>query len=120
MTGLAALPPGCRSPAEGAYSEGFIRAKFTQDFCIGGEGGRACFLLCLEALPAASAMQSIMHAHLAGSSKASKARHDSQMVPPERLWLCRHATCRSRPAASAECPATGSLFSLKDGSIVSW
>lgn len=42
-----------RSPAEGAYSEGFIRAKFTQDFCI-------------------------------------------------------------------ECPATGSLFSLKDGSIVSW
>ena len=24
-----------RSPAEGAYSEGFIRAKFTQDFCIG-------------------------------------------------------------------------------------
>ncbi|KAI3435845.1 hypothetical protein D9Q98_001903 [Chlorella vulgaris] len=42
-----------RSPAEGAYSEGFIKAKFTQDFCI-------------------------------------------------------------------ECPATGSLFSLKDGSIVSW
>lgn len=42
-----------RSPAEGAYSEGFIRAKFTQDYCI-------------------------------------------------------------------ECPATGSLFSLKDGSIVSW
>ncbi|KAI7840299.1 hypothetical protein COHA_006081 [Chlorella ohadii] len=42
-----------RSPAEGAYSEGFIRAKFTQDFCI-------------------------------------------------------------------ECPATGSLFSLKDGSIVTW
>lgn len=42
-----------RSPAEGAYSEGFIRAKFTQDFCI-------------------------------------------------------------------ECPSTGSLFSLKDGSIVSW
>lgn len=42
-----------RSPAEGAYSEGFIRAKFTQDFAI-------------------------------------------------------------------ECPATGSLFSLKDGSIVSW
>ncbi len=25
----------CRSPAEGAYSEGFIKAKFTQDFCIG-------------------------------------------------------------------------------------
>lgn len=24
-----------RSPAEGAYSEGFIKAKFTQDFCIG-------------------------------------------------------------------------------------
>jgi nitrite reductase/ring-hydroxylating ferredoxin subunit len=23
-----------RSPAEGAYSEGFIRAKFTQDFAI--------------------------------------------------------------------------------------
>lgn len=42
-----------RSPAEGAYSEGFIRSKFTQDYCI-------------------------------------------------------------------ECPATGSLFSLKDGSIVSW
>lgn len=42
-----------RSPAEGAYSEGFITAKFTQDYCI-------------------------------------------------------------------ECPATGSLFSLKDGSIVSW
>ncbi|EFN54367.1 hypothetical protein CHLNCDRAFT_58270 [Chlorella variabilis] len=42
-----------RSPAEGAYSEGFIKAKFTQDFCI-------------------------------------------------------------------ECPGTGSLFSLKDGSIVSW
>ncbi|GFR51543.1 hypothetical protein Agub_g13961 [Astrephomene gubernaculifera] len=42
-----------RSPAEGAYSEGFIRAKFTQDYCI-------------------------------------------------------------------ECPSTGSLFSLKDGSIVSW
>eukprot|EP00775_Hariotina_reticulata_P013089 gene13089-13216_t len=42
-----------RSPAEGAYSEGFIKAKFTQDYCI-------------------------------------------------------------------ECPATGSLFSLKDGSIVSW
>lgn len=42
-----------RSPAEGAYSEGFIRAKFTQDGCI-------------------------------------------------------------------ECPATGSLFSLADGSIVSW
>lgn len=42
-----------RSPAEGAYSEGFIRAKFTQDYCI-------------------------------------------------------------------ECPSTGSLFSLKDGSVVSW
>ncbi|KAI8471338.1 MAG: rieske [2Fe-2S] protein [Monoraphidium minutum] len=42
-----------RSPAEGAYAEGFIKAKFTQDFCI-------------------------------------------------------------------ECPSTGSLFSLKDGSIVSW
>lgn len=42
-----------RSPAEGAYSEGFIRAKFTQDYCI-------------------------------------------------------------------ECPSTGSLFSLKDGSITSW
>eukprot|EP00877_Chromochloris_zofingiensis_P005134 jgi/Chrzof1/14621/Cz09g09230.t1_TEF5 len=42
-----------RSPAEGAYSEGFIKAKFTQDFCI-------------------------------------------------------------------ECPATGSLFSLKDGSIQAW
>ncbi|PSC71275.1 rieske [2Fe-2S] isoform A [Micractinium conductrix] len=42
-----------RSPAEGAYSEGFIRAKFTQDYCI-------------------------------------------------------------------ECPGTGTLFSLKDGSIVSW
>lgn len=46
-------PTLCRSPAEGAYSEGFIRSKFTQDFCI-------------------------------------------------------------------ECPTTGSLFSLKDGSIVSW
>lgn len=42
-----------RSPAEGAYSEGFLQAKFTQDYCI-------------------------------------------------------------------ECPSTGSLFSLKDGSIVSW
>lgn len=42
-----------RSPAEGAYSEGFIRSKFTQDFAI-------------------------------------------------------------------ECPATGTLFSLRDGSIVSW
>jgi len=42
-----------RSPAEGAYSEGFIRAKFTQDYAI-------------------------------------------------------------------ECPATGSTFSLKDGSIVDW
>jgi nitrite reductase/ring-hydroxylating ferredoxin subunit len=42
-----------RSPAEGAYSEGFIRAKFTQDFGI-------------------------------------------------------------------ECPSTGTLFSLKDGSIQSW
>jgi nitrite reductase/ring-hydroxylating ferredoxin subunit len=42
-----------RSPSEGAYSEGFIRAKFTQDFAI-------------------------------------------------------------------ECPATGSTFSLKDGSIVDW
>ena len=42
-----------RSPAEGAYSEGFIRAKFTQDFAI-------------------------------------------------------------------ECPSTGTLFSLKDGSIQSW
>lgn len=42
-----------RSPAEGAFSEGFIAAKFTQDFCI-------------------------------------------------------------------ECPSTGTLFSLKDGSVVSW
>lgn len=42
-----------RSPAEGAYSEGFANAKFTQDFCI-------------------------------------------------------------------ECPSTGTLFSLQDGSIVSW
>lgn len=42
-----------RSPAEGAYSEGFIRAKFTQDYAI-------------------------------------------------------------------ECPSTGTLFSLKDGSILSW
>lgn len=42
-----------RSPAEGAYSEGFIRAKFTQDYGI-------------------------------------------------------------------ECPTTGTLFSLKDGSIMSW
>lgn len=42
-----------RSPAEGAYSEGFIRAKFTQDYAI-------------------------------------------------------------------ECPATGSTFSLKDGSIKEW
>jgi nitrite reductase/ring-hydroxylating ferredoxin subunit len=42
-----------RSPAEGAYSEGFIRAKFTQDYAI-------------------------------------------------------------------ECPSTGTLFSLKDGSIVQW
>ena len=42
-----------RSPAEGAYSEGFIRSKFTQDYAI-------------------------------------------------------------------ECPATGTLFSLRDGSIVSW
>ena len=42
-----------RSPAEGAYSEGFIRAKFTQDYCI-------------------------------------------------------------------ECPSTGTLFSLKDGSVKAW
>ncbi|KAG2489115.1 hypothetical protein HYH03_012341 [Edaphochlamys debaryana] len=42
-----------RSPAEGAYSEGFIQAKFTQDYCI-------------------------------------------------------------------ECPSTGTLFSLRDGSIQSW
>lgn len=42
-----------RSPTEGAYSEGFITAKFTQDYCI-------------------------------------------------------------------ECPATGSLYSIKDGSITSW
>ncbi|GAB4822065.1 hypothetical protein N2152v2_009111 [Parachlorella kessleri] len=42
-----------RSPAEGAYSEGFANAKFTQDYCI-------------------------------------------------------------------ECPSTGTLFSLKDGTIVSW
>lgn len=42
-----------RSPAEGAYAEGFIKAKFTQDYAI-------------------------------------------------------------------ECPSTGSLFSLKDGSVVSW
>jgi len=42
-----------RSPAEGAYSEGFVKAKFTQDYCI-------------------------------------------------------------------ECPSTGSLFSLNDGSIKSW
>ncbi|KAF5827672.1 rieske [2Fe-2S] protein [Dunaliella salina] len=42
-----------RSPAEGAYSEGFIKAKFTQDYCI-------------------------------------------------------------------ECPSTGSLFSLNDGSIKAW
>ncbi|KAG2431527.1 hypothetical protein HXX76_009541 [Chlamydomonas incerta] len=42
-----------RSPAEGAYSEGFIKAKFTQDYAI-------------------------------------------------------------------ECPSTGSLFSLKDGSVVAW
>lgn len=42
-----------RSPAEGAYSEGFLKAKFTQEYCI-------------------------------------------------------------------ECPSTGSLFSLKDGSVVSW
>ena len=42
-----------RAPSEGAYSEGFIKAKFTQDYCI-------------------------------------------------------------------ECPATGTLFSLKDGSIQSW
>lgn len=42
-----------RSPAEGAYSEGFLQAKFTQDYAI-------------------------------------------------------------------ECPSTGSLFSLKDGSILSW
>ncbi|GBF97535.1 hypothetical protein Rsub_10458 [Raphidocelis subcapitata] len=42
-----------RSPAEGAYAEGFIKAKFTQDYAI-------------------------------------------------------------------ECPSTGSLFSLKDGSILSW
>ncbi len=43
----------CRSPAEGAYSEGFIKAKFTQDYGI-------------------------------------------------------------------ECPSTGSVFSLQDGSILSW
>jgi len=42
-----------RSPTEGAYSEGFIKAKFTQDYCI-------------------------------------------------------------------ECPGTGSLFSLKDGSVQAW
>ena len=44
-----------RSPAEGAYSEGFIKAKFTQDFAIGeaqrGGGGkrggaRGCGMLC--------------------------------------------------------------------------
>ena len=46
-------PRPARSPAEGAYSEGFIKAKFTQDFGI-------------------------------------------------------------------ECPATGSVFSLKDGSILEW
>jgi nitrite reductase/ring-hydroxylating ferredoxin subunit len=50
---LTPPPPLRRSPAEGAYSEGFIRSKFTQDFCI-------------------------------------------------------------------ECPTTGSLFSLKDGSVVTW
>lgn len=83
LMGLAALPPGCRSPAEGAYSEGFIRAKFTQDFCIGGEG-RACFC-CWQALPAASAMQSSMHTYLAGCRKASKARQTARWLPPERL-----------------------------------
>ena len=46
-------PPPRRSPAEGAYSEGFKNAKFTQDYSI-------------------------------------------------------------------ECPSTGTLFSLRDGSIVSW
>jgi hypothetical protein len=32
---LAVCACAGRSPAEGAYSEGFIKAKFTQDFCIG-------------------------------------------------------------------------------------
>lgn len=52
-TAATPAPRSSRSPAEGAYSEGFANAKFTQDYCI-------------------------------------------------------------------ECPSTGSLFSLKDGSVVSW
>ena len=41
----------CSSPAEGAYSEGFIRAKFTQDYCIGrwvlgSGGGRSAHIVC--------------------------------------------------------------------------
>lgn len=52
-TAATPAPRSARSPAEGAYSEGFANAKFTQDYCI-------------------------------------------------------------------ECPSTGSLFSLKDGSVVSW
>lgn len=34
-----------RSPAEGAYSEGFIKAKFTQDYCIECPGTQSLFSL---------------------------------------------------------------------------
>lgn len=34
---------GCRSPAEGAYSEGFISSKLNQDYCIECPGTGSTF-----------------------------------------------------------------------------
>lgn len=101
-----------RSPAEGAYSEGFIKAKFTQ---VGLRKSRARGRLALRAA-GTCCMQAGTHAGLQdGRQHARRACERAGAQPGMRMWP------RTTPQDYCiECPSTGSLFSLNDGSIKSW
>ena len=62
-----------------------------------------------------------------GAPSAAREPHGPARCPILYPTLCPPAPCRPAPPClppgpppRAECPGTGSLFSLKDGSIVSW
>jgi hypothetical protein len=121
-----------RSPAEGAYSEGFIRAKFTQVRLAGRRGAGEPRTAAAGAAGARALRGNELQA-------PASARRRPCPAPPPLAWAAPHTPPtpphptpphptpppRPTPHAAAqdfaiECPSTGSLFSLKDGAVLDW
>lgn len=137
-----------RSPAEGAYAEGFIKAKFTQvrassiarlQRCAQGATHACSAEDCLQCRRRRWWQKGLTFAVVPQASREAAAARVVQCGPQGVAGHTSHAN--SEPAVrpfiatlvnsclpplplpqdyAIECPSTGSLFSLRDGSIVSW